>query len=185
MDAFDQPCYDRIEDVPISTIKLRARLIEEESAEYHKEPRGAEELDGICDLIYVVVGTALVGNVPIADYLSGQIYMPNSFKIQLFGPVKDLTQELWCLFPCPRRTKKAIDFLLSQLMDASNTRGYYLVDAFNAVHKNNMAKLWALPSVDPTHTSKQKPKGYLVKDPHGKILKPKGHAKVNLNPFVK
>lgn len=188
MDTFNQKRYSHLEAVPIEVVDLRARLIREEAREYHEaKSRGADELDGICDLIYVVVGTNLVGNLRVEEYLTKSIPAKFWKKISVFPEVFHLTQELDTKFPCPKRTREACNVLLQCLVDIAAIQGYNLLGAFEAVHANNMAKLWPHPPTKPEHKSYRAAKKgdkWLVVDAKGKVQKPDNHTKVDLTPYL-
>lgn len=182
--TFEQDIYE-FDNVPPKIWELRYKLIEEEYKEYCvAKTRGTEELDAICDLIYVIVGTAVAASIKLEQYISHQLRIENSSKPNIGPEIHALLDEIGCLFPCPRRTPAALNNALRVVIDAAKVRGYDLWYAFEAVHVNNMKKLWPRPSDAIMHESTPKGEYWLVKDLKGKIIKSPLHHKVDLAPFV-
>jgi predicted HAD superfamily Cof-like phosphohydrolase len=167
-------------------LKLRSGLIKEEAHEYDTAEDLIEELDALCDLLYVVIGTNVALSIPVARYTSGQLKMNMSTRPAIQDLVQDVTQELDCMFPCPRRLPAGLDKLSQRLVDIAAQRGYDLFNAFTAVHLNNMGKLWTQPAIDPNLVSKLVGRNqFLVKRRvDGKVIKPANHKKVDLRKFI-
>lgn len=184
-DVFEFKTYDHVDNVPKDVIKLRYRLIDEEAKEYYAAVDLVDELDAICDLLYVIVGTNVTCNIPVVPYTSGQLYRRDARKGTIFEQITPVLQELGSLFPCPRRTHEYTNKAIVRLLDVAAIRGFKLRDAFRAVHDNNMAKLWPEhPGADKGYIVKPKGNKFLVKNQYGKVIKSPAHTKVDLTPFI-
>lgn len=183
MASFDQPCYGHVDEAPIELHQLRANLISEELKEYYSAyERGTEELDALCDLHYVVVGTLLAYSMAVKPYKSGQLVLPTWAKRTINA--RPVLNDLGSCFPCQNLLAAEGNLLIARIEDVAYMAGYDILGAFKAVHANNMAKLWPTVPDDPTLTATKKPSGWLVKRADGKVVKPPGHTKVDLTPFV-
>lgn len=177
--AFEQKLYDHPDHAPIEVHKLRARLIEEELKELCAAKDKVEHLDAICDLLYVVVGTAITYSIPLTDHIARSSSMPN-----IPSSMRLILNDLYTLFPCPNHLRKGIDASIAALIDTAYIHRYKYYEAFQAVHENNMLKLWSDTSYNPNHTSIPKGNRWLVRDRFGKVIKPPQHTKVDLLPYV-
>jgi len=168
MDAFHQKCYHNIGSVPCEVCALRSALIKEEYDEYtNSAPHSIDELDAICDLLYVVIGTNLALATPTFDYRSGQFPLKGRpIKHNIFEWIIPMRQDLDCKFPCAKIQTKTSNALISRLIDIGIFQNYRLEAAFNEVHRSNMAKLGGSKRTD------------------GKILKPPTWTPPNLAPYV-
>lgn len=187
MTVFEQPFYKHVDEAPIELHKLRARLILEELEEYYAaKERGTEELDALCDLMYVVVGTMLSYAIPIRPYTSCQLRLPKWTKHDIFA--RPVLNELHSCFPCQNIMLAEGNTLISRIEDVGYLQGYNIRGAFEAVHQNNLDKLWPIPSLNPDHSCVAKNVDgatvWLVKDKGGKVVKPDYHTKVDLSPYV-
>lgn len=182
--AFKQPIYTSTEEAPFEVHRLRKALIEEEQKEYYTATTRADELDALCDLIYVIVGTAVTYSTPIDGRSKATLVVTgNKYPITW---AQSLVNDLATLFPCPKRTRESVNKSLDEIEEIARRQGYKLYPAFRAVHDNNMDKLWTITPDDPeTLYTEVLPGRYLVKRlSDGKVLKPTNHPKVDLTPFV-
>lgn len=183
MVAFDQPIYPKTEAAPIDVVLLRSRLIKEESKEYHAAPRGdIEELDGLIDLFYVVIGTSITFSVPFM--VEPDIFTKHKEKYLLYDRVIPVTQDLDSRFPCHKRQTIVLNDLIRLLIFVGRDVGYDLIGAFDAVHENNMKKLWDIKPEDKSLIAVPKGAKWLVKDKGNKVIKSPSHTKVALTPFM-
>ncbi len=187
--TFECPTYEHPDKAPFDIHKLRARLIEEEVKEYYTATSKEDVLDALCDTIYVVVGTAITYSTPITE--RGLLPLMGLPPPSLAANSRLITNDLHSMFPCQKNLTEAIDRTLVCVIDIASIKGFKLVEAFDAVHANNMLKLWDEPTFHGACLTQQsilnvKPKGdkFLVRDPGGKVIKPPGHTKVNLTPFI-
>lgn len=177
------PC---IEKATIEDKELRVKLIDEEWKEYRSAQNDLDKLDALCDLMYVVVGTAITFTVKLSKtYYSNMPHHPN----ELDKALSHLIDELEAPFPCQKRLSALINSAIITIESVANHHDFDLFpDAFAAVHNNNMDKLWRiLPDggIHPTYKiTKVGQDLHLVKNEAGKVIKPPGHTKVDLTPFL-
>lgn len=187
MQRFEQNIYPDIKEVPCEVSLLRADLIREELKEYSAaEVRSVDELDAILDLLYVIIGTSVAFSVATTPYRSGQVPMEVE-KLHVHNTLTPLLQNLDSRFPCANLHFKEAELSIHRLIDIGTIHNYKLRAAFDAVHANNMEKLWSFSDLQsfPSDVSiKQKGEKFLVKRSDGKVLKPPSHVKVDLNAFV-
>lgn len=183
--AFEQPVFKHPDDAPVEIHELRALLIDEEHSEYIAAVDRVDILDAICDLIYVVAGTAVTYSIPITGYSSTSLPLKTiTVKPVVWHRVFPLLQSLYCLFPCPKMLRKECNELLDLLEDTAKIYNFKMPEAFIRVHNNNMAKLWSAAPDNPNLTARQKGNKWLVVDKNGKITKPADHTKVDLTTCV-
>lgn len=184
MTSFDQETFPSVERTPCEVALFRSALITEEAKEYSRAPlHSEEELDAICDLLYVVIGTNITMSVPVLPmprFTAG----PFDVKQVIWEPVLSITQDLDCRFPCEKVQRKALNFLIHLLIDIANMTGYKLLPAFEEVHKSNMTKLWTTLPEDKSLTVTPKGDRFLVKRKDGKVVKPPTFIPPNLTPFL-
>lgn len=181
--TFEIPSYATTEDAPCEAHKLRARLIKEEYDELLAAANRLDVLDAICDLIYVVAGTAVTYHIGIAPYTSTAVKLNKPTLDGLHHRTNYVLQELYSMFPCPKNTRHGLNDLLCFLDDLARNHAFRMPEAFMAVHSNNMKKLWNEPAPAELIT-KRKGDKWLVRDSGGKIIKPPYHTKVDLTPYV-
>lgn len=187
MDNFDQPCYPSAESTPCAVAVLRGNLIEEETKELVRAPAySAEELDAICDLLYVTLGTNLALGIPVRVPLFNH---PAPTKEQFYQLIKPCVQDLYCKFPCTKTQTTELNKITACCFILANNYNYNLASAFRAVHESNMSKLWkdnalARAAQKPGFTATMKPKGWLVKDSRGKVVKPEHFSPPDLTPYI-
>jgi len=167
-------------ELDYGTEELRIALHNEELGELRQaiaDNNKVEILDGLCDLVYISCGTML--------------YFENKSNAKVYGiPEYSLVytsiNELIC---------SAIDYPLNSIcncnicIEIAKCYNLPLDWAFAQVHYNNMKKVWtkeqveALPA-DCLYAIKQLGENeYAVKSQQGKLLKPPGHAKPDLDPM--
>ncbi len=187
--------YNDFTKVPKHVKELRCNLITEEHKEYQEATTATDKLDALCDLIYVVVGTAITCNISVYDYetTKKKDKYSNPSTMALSSVIPMLTHELSMPLPCPVRVRNNLNNALHKIEDVAALFGFRIHEAFEAVHRNNMLKLW---SQKPTgviykdnatpveYTCRITPKGWLVTREDGKVLKPVDHRKVDLTSYV-
>lgn len=184
MEAYEQPCYAAPERTPPETALLRGTLIEEEIREYDRAPYNSiEELDGLCDVLYVVIGSNIAMGVPLQPPVGEtQKWLP--MKRRLYPMAIKCIQDLYCRFPCMKTQTAELNRIISAAVNIGVAAGYNLASAFQAVHNSNMAKLWPEPPTDRTLRWKRTKYGILVKDINGKVIKPANFIPPDLTPFM-
>lgn len=186
--AFDFTTYDRAESLPCEVAMLRSALIKEEWCEYLNAPlKSVDELDAICDLIYVTVGTNIVTGIPAVPYTSGQVPF-NSWKIDINNKVLYVTSDLDSRFPCTTIQRKGLNELLQVLDDVATIHSYDIIGAFAEVHRSNMTKLWdendLTLELQKANIVKPWKNKWLVKRADGKVIKPPTFEKPQLQQFL-
>lgn len=167
-------------ELDYGTEELRIALHNEELGELRQaiaDNNKVEILDGLCDLVYISCGTIL--------------YFDNKSTTKVYGiPEYSLVytsiNELVC---------SAIDYPLNSIRNCYiciEIAKYYNLPldwAFDRVHHNNMQKVWSSAQVadlpmDCLYAVRQLAENeYAVKSQQGKLLKPPGHVKPNLDPM--
>ncbi len=184
---FEIPRFPRVTAAFTEIIDGRIRLIEEEEKELHAAKTNEEHLDALCDLAYVVGGTADVLGVVDSGYSSVKkrsSFAEDSAMQEIYKFTESLLCELLSIAPCQKKLTYEIHALLTAIDDAGAVFGYRLIPAFEAVHDNNMQKLWRDRPTDDSLTVKPVFGGYIVRNSKGKIIKPLDHVKINLTPYV-
>jgi hypothetical protein len=181
-ETFEVLDYPHPDNAPFEVHKLRARLIEEEFKELKDARTPVDTLDAICDLLYVVAGTACAYSTPLKIVTCIDHTIPVSIQTVL--------NDLYSMFPCQNHLMVDLSLLIADLENHAFSRFSKYKEAFNAVHENNMDKLWTFDPTASIMDSKRillyKPKRdkWLVKDAGGKVIKPPSHTKVDLTPYV-
>lgn len=180
-EVFELPIRRSWADSTKSGRLLRAALIEEEFNELLDAKSPLEQLDAYGDLAYVLLGTFL--ELGYADQRLAEV---NYRKIPPYtAQLSTIITQLKSPTCCFRRLSWGLpDATAGVVQDAWRKFPKY-PQAFAAIHKSNMTKLWLEPSADKTHTSKKLPDGrYLVKRPDGKVIKAPTYTPVDLTPFL-
>lgn len=183
--TFDQKIYDMLSFVPGKVLELRANLIEEEASEYLAATSPVEILDACCDMVYVLVGTAVITNLPTRVKPKDFVILDPLLKPPLVE-VPTVIDELCLNIPCHMKLQANLNAALAEVAGiAINVYHFNFWRAFEAVHANNMSKLWGSYPQDPELVVIPKNGAYLVKrKSDGKVIKPPGHQIVDLSPFV-
>lgn len=176
MDTFDQKRYNNLHDVPNRVLKFRADLIAEEAQEYKDATSTVDKLDALCDLIYVVAGTTLTIGTRLLKIppTGGPNLTTTGYLIKL----------LCVKVPCLRSITSSASLCVSECRAIAFDQNMKLDQAFEAVHKNNMDKLWTVRPTNKDLIIIPKKGRFLVKNKAGKVIKPLNHTKVNLLPYV-
>lgn len=177
--TFGVPVIRAFDDASCKVALLRRELHREEFAEYNSATSAIDTLDALVDMDYIACGSLLsLGIEPrgfkpaacIATYTGRLLDELN--KTQLCQ--KGLTREL-----------NLLRAIIEQTAEADYVRFH---DAFMCVHENNMAKMWTPAQVANLDLSIHKlvlhDDRYIVYRSDGKVLKPPGHIKPDLTPYV-
>ncbi len=185
--TFGQKNYPITSKVPTTVLNLRGDLIDEEHNEYvkaRKENNLIEQLDGLCDLLYVTAGTLFTCGLQVIPW-SSPPKQATTVTARLSNLIADTVDECYQPRPCHQRMYNACNNLLIAL-DKIGAAEFNIVGAFKAVHANNMNKLWKEKPTDSTLIAIYKgPNQWLIKNTAGKIIKPPGHEKPKLGEFIK
>ncbi len=160
--------------------ELRVALHNEELGELRQaiaDNNKVEILDGLCDLVYISCGSYLREETFLVDKVT--TIRESSL---VYTSVDQLLQAA---------TENPKSCVLNCYICIEIAKHYNLdiASAFDIVHHNNMQKVWtkeqvdALPS-DCLYNIRQLGENeYAVKSQQGKLLKPPGHIKPNLDPM--
>lgn len=170
MDTFGQECPAKASIPTLEVRKLRAKLILEEALEIIEGLGLQLEIENNCGREFIFVPELEKNNIKFHEWDE-----PNLVKIA--DGIADLNYVSY---------------------GTAIACGLDMEPIEQEVHKNNMAKMWSGEEITDIYSSKEieklkldklppgKYKGfYVVKDKHGKILKPPGHDKPNLEPLIK
>ena len=179
MTTFDQEIFSSPDFTPCEVCILRSKLITEEAKEFSRaKAYSTDELDAICDSLYVILGTNITMSVPLIE-------VKTKATAPFWPLVLEVTQDLDSRFPCMNIQIKALGALAGYFISFAEDRGYKLLPAFKAVHCANMGKLWTKP---PENTDKliviKKGDLYLVKREDGKVVKPDTFVAPDLTEFL-
>lgn len=178
---FELEIYPSLTATPEDIKRLRVNLIEEEEKELYAAKTRTDRLDAYADLIYVIVGTAVICRIGDPK---------GEDKSVLTEPISWLIDELLVPVPCDKRLAQYVADCVVTIEKLAEKERLNLLDAFNAVHENNMTKMWTQKQIEYEDTQnkelifKQKGNLFLVRRKDGKVVKPPQHPKPNLTPFV-
>jgi hypothetical protein len=138
--VFELPHFVHPDFAPFDVHRLRAKLIEESLAAFHRAAGDEALLIALCDLIYAITSTAVTYSTPVAPYTSHA----REGSVLVIAPlVKLITNDLHTLFPCQNMLTVGINKSLAALDDFASIRGYDTEGAFMAVHINKMGGKFA------------------------------------------
>lgn len=167
-------------ELDYGSVELRVALHNEELGELRQaisENNKIEILDGLCDLLYISCGTYLWYENKLIDKVAAITH----YRL-VYTSIDQLLQT---------RAKNPLNCVLNCYACIEIAEYYELpLDwAFDRVHHNNMQKCWTKEQVDALpadclYAVKQIGENeYAVKSQQGKLLKPPGHVKPNLDPM--
>lgn len=171
--------------------KLRIALLEEELAEYQaaeKAGNRVEMLDALCDLQYVLSGAVLHLGLRESDIS----FWVSHFEWSHFEEALDCFR-IACRKEFSMNAMESIKAMQQILDNQIRDDGFESVfeAAFLAVHENNCGKVWTSEEADDCALEYQfesclwNPTRWIARNLAGKVIKPPGHKKVDLTPFVK
>lgn len=196
-----EPKLPDLSDSP--TNKLRPELIREELIELHDALKANDrvgQLDALCDLQYVLSGAVLAwgfrsmisGTAPSFDLR--KIHDIDAHIAGMLGMVRQLETAAQLLYA--HQVFTLLRELQSRLCKMVFHLGFTMCfdEAFNAVHENNLAKIWTEGDREEwtandaqnkvTLHFDQSPRGWIARRSDNKIIKPNRHSKVDLSMFV-
>ncbi len=192
----------------MDTVKARHDIMREEIEETHeawKQMNRLEVLDGLCDTQYVLSGTILAcgfRDTFAYNIVPGFFSDGDAGKLAAFSMLKAKLKAFLVFAEAGNVIETSKSLVLMQqvtsgLVDAFGFT-HVFGDAFDAVHENNMDKLWSHSQAleyfgdgtkFPTASGETlswvlNPGGFIVRRADGKILKPVGHSKVDISRFI-
>lgn len=178
--AFD-PNFTGVPETPVKpsdeTVKLRISLIEEECKEVVEAIDNGNDLGHIAkelsDLLYVVYGTAAKYGIDIDSpkLVSNELHYVDLLKEYIERNTKNLVADIKFGGDDYDMVGSYMRQLVAGVHFVAVLYGLDIDECFKIVHENNMSK------VDP-ETGKPNYRE------DGKLLKPEGYQKVDLNPHV-
>jgi len=193
----------RIPDLSdIATNKLRPELIREELRETYEAVQSGnrvEQLDGLCDVQYVLSGSVL-------DWGFRTMFCSMAQIVDL-RKIHDVDAHIAAMLGITAQMEEAARHLfanqllthLRNMQQRLSALVYHLGfspvfdAAFDVVHANNLGKIWKQSDVDEYYASSHAVDGvrfeatkggYIARRQDGKVLKPAGFEKVTLERFV-
>jgi len=173
-------------DADVSAFPLRRSLIVEEFNELLEASNRIAALDAFCDLLYVAIGGALTCGFRWFEISKG-------WNRSLQRAVGTATRQ-FAVQPCQAGLRNATaDLVITVALHASRAFGIRnFKAAFDAVHANNMEKLWTkeeLTQMEKGDTFRvcnevTGPRKFVVLRADGKVKKSPNHKKVDLTPYV-
>jgi len=166
---------------------LRANLIAEEFEELLDAKNRVDQLDAVCDLLYVTGGTVL------ALGWRYDLFNTHGFSRPIAKAIGECVTVLRKNYPCGLLQDRVASAVVTTVRAGGTMFGLdKFRAAFEAVHQNNMDKLWTQGEVSETPHAYEEvreafdkdERRYLVTREDGKVIKPPGHKKVDLTPYV-
>ena len=190
MTAFAQPTPKAPMDAAIDQFGLRANLIGEEVTEFFTAEDKVDMLDGLCDLLYVSIGTYITCGEPLESFSR---YAQHKGVLTAAAEAK----KQLALQYCEKGLREKISTLCLSVIRAGNALvgDEKFSSAFYAVHWNNMEKFWTeaeVKSVEPLKryvatfvpSLSHEARCWRVLNADGKVTKSPNHRKVDLSACV-
>ncbi len=185
MRTFLQPTPMGFINANLDQFELRAALIEEEFLEFLEAKCKLEQLDALCDLLYVAAG----------GFITCGFRMPHfhqSAHIKPFARAVAEARRAFVVQPCCDGLRNNVACLLLTNVRVGFAMFKKFSEAFRAVHDNNMGKMWTQDEVnlivtaEYTATKRENfgDRCYVVLNAKKKIIKPPGFKKVDLTPYL-
>lgn len=177
--SFKLPYAKNWIDASMTGRRLAANLMEEELSETLNATTPVEQLDGLCDLLYVTMGAMHAVGFP-ASYL--MLNSASNFTGPLAESIKYLkAEEILC-----RRAHDSIPQACFGLVEAAGRKFPLFAKAFKVVHEANMTKLWNSPSLYPDYTSEPTLNNKFIvrRMSDKKIMKPPTFVHPDLTPYI-
>lgn len=184
MRTFLQPTPMGFINANLDQFELRAALIEEEFLEFLEAKDKLDQLDALCDLLYVAAGGFITCGFRMPQFLERA-------QVKPFARAVAEARRAFIVQPCDAGLRGAGASLLLTNVRVGFAMFKKFSEAFGAVHDNNMDKMW---TKDETKTA---PEGsvitkkenlgdrcYVVLNAKKKIIKPPGFKKVDLTPYI-
>jgi predicted HAD superfamily Cof-like phosphohydrolase len=182
--AFNHPVARTFAEAASKNFPLRVNLISEEYVEYSKAETRIDIIDGLGDLLYVVIGTVITTGITPADYNDTVPLLPQTGvipKLLFPGNVVGLIRALEEKIPCYRKLFDTTTQVYWKVEQAAWALGIDLLKAVRLIHTSNMTKLWTkeevrsisdtpdlfttAPSTEGRYVVKRKSDGKVVKSP--------------------
>lgn len=165
---------------------LRANLIAEEFKELLDAKDRVDQMDAVCDLLYVTGGTVL------ALGWRYDLFTTHGYSRPISKAIGECVTVLRKNHPCGLLQDRVASAVVTVARAGGTMFGLdKFRAAFEAVHQNNMDKLWTQSEVSNTPHAYEdvRPlsnddRRYLVMREDGKVIKPPGHKKVDLTLYV-
>jgi hypothetical protein len=173
---------------------LQSTLVTEEFAEFTQSRQRVDKLDALCDLAYVIAGGFIACGYRGRELENCENIHDRPFIAVIPDAAKRL-RDASCEGGCLRDVGSAL-FVVCRTGRRLFGAGTFL-NAFLAVHDNNMAKLWTAEQYDREFNAAEMtavkvsisqgslPDRWLVKrKSDGKVIKPSDFVKVDLTAFA-
>lgn len=184
MRTFQQPTPIGFINAAIDQFNLRMILIEEEFLEFLEAKDREEQLDALCDLLYVAAGGFITCGFRMKEFKTFAQAAP-------FGRAVAEMRREFLVQPCEVGLRNRGSALILTNIRAGQTMFKKFNGAFSAVHDNNMDKAWTEEELkfipDGGHATKfetKSPRCYAVMNAKKKIIKPPFFKKVDLTPYL-
>ena len=184
MRTFLQPTPLGYINAHVDLFQLRASLIEEEFLEFLESKNRLDQLDALCDLLYVAAGGFITCGFRMKEFKAFAIAKP-------FARAVAEARRAFVVQPCESGLRNHVSSLILTTIRSGHAMFPRFKGAFDAVHENNMAKAWTKEELI------HKPEGaisikcsleiercYMVMSPMKKVIKPPTFIKVDLQPFL-
>ena len=184
MRSFLQPTPLGYINAHVDLFQLRASLIEEEFLEFLESKNRLDQLDALCDLLYVSAGGFITCGFRMKEFKTFAIAKP-------FARAVAEARRAFVVQPCESGLHNSGSALILTTIRTGNAMFPRFKEAFNAVHENNMRKAWTKEELI------HKPEGaisikcsleiercYVVMNSMKKVIKPPTFIKVELQPFL-
>ena len=189
MYTFAQPVPIGWQNAEVRLFPLRERLITEEFTEFIDAKSKLEQLDAVCEMLYVALGGLITAGFRYPELEA------NGFVRPLPKAMGEVRRQFLAQ-PCKAGILDKVSSACVTLVRLGRTMfgPEKFEGAFHAVHMNNMMKLWTEEEVhactEAITVAEVRPlaefpeRKYRVSNKLGKIIKPPGHQKVDLTPYV-
>jgi len=184
MRTFQQPTPIGYINAHVDQFELRAALIEEEFLEFLESKDKLDQLDALCDLLYVAAGGFITCGFRMKHF-------KEFARIKPFARAVAEARRAFVVQPCEAGLRNHVASLILTNIRVGFTMFPKFAVAFNAVHENNMGKMWTQEEVNKANDehiiTKQDVKSercFVVLNKMKKIIKPPGFKKVDLTPYI-
>lgn len=185
MYAFKQPTPIGFINAAINKFPLRAALLEEEFLEFLEAKDRIGQLDAVCDILYIAAGNFITCGFRYKEFDN------YAFAKPLPRAVAE-ARRAFIVQPCEKGLRLSGASLLLTIVRAGRSMFKRYAEAFNAVHENNMSKMWTAEEVasQTEYKAEERPiatpdgRRFIMTNKAGKIMKPPGFKPVDLTPYV-
>lgn len=185
---FELPWKKTIADLGLVGCVLSSNCIREELKEFTEAKDEVERLDAIVDLLYVSIGGMLAAGLDCSRFG----YVNLSPKREFIATAQKVLEAFDKRpLPCVASITNYTPDLVVQVAKYGTERWPRFWQAWDEVHSNNMAKMWTQDQISKLEAPIQvriKPVDFNLRivwrASDGKLLKPPGHKKPNLEQFI-